>query len=106
MLPGISRLGATRSSFICGTQLDRRGSDFSLVPTTGTLWGVGVAYSILRRRTFDGVERWVEEAREYEGPVTPTIVVVGCKLDLVDIGCKWQVNQGGDSKILTLIGVG
>ena len=53
--------------------------------------GVVVAYSILRRSTFEGVERWVEEAREYAGPVAPTIVVVGCKLDLIDIGCKRQV---------------
>jgi len=69
-----------------------------------TLWGVVVAYSILRRRTFDGVERWVEEAREYEGPVTPTIVVVGCKLDLVDIGCKWQVSYNEGKELAESLG--
>jgi len=54
--------------------------------------GVVVAYSILRRSTFDGVERWVEEAREHAGVVPPTIIIVGCKMDLVDIGCKRQVS--------------
>eukprot|EP00090_Calanus_glacialis_P003161 TRINITY_DN12297_c0_g1_i1.p1 TRINITY_DN12297_c0_g1~~TRINITY_DN12297_c0_g1_i1.p1 ORF type:complete len:277 (+),score=70.47 TRINITY_DN12297_c0_g1_i1:143-973(+) len=54
--------------------------------------GVVVAYSILRRSTFEGVERWVEEAREHAGSVPPTIIIVGCKLDLVDIGCKREVS--------------
>ena len=55
--------------------------------------GVVVAYSILRRSTFEGVERWVEEAREHAGSVPPTIIIVGCKLDLVDIGCKREVKS-------------
>ena len=53
--------------------------------------GVVVAYSILRKSTFEGVERWVEEAREYAGSVSPTIIIVGCKMDLVGIGCKREV---------------
>jgi len=63
-----------------------------------------VAYSILRRSTFDGVERWVEEAREYAGPVAPTIVVVGCKLDLVDIGCKRQVSYNEGKELAESLG--
>jgi len=66
--------------------------------------GVVVAYSILRRSTFEGVERWVEEAREYAGPVAPTIVVVGCKLDLIDIGCKRQVSYNEGKELAESLG--
>ena len=59
--------------------------------------GVVVAYCILRRSTFEGVERWVEEAREHAGTIPPTIIIVGCKLDLVGIGCKREVRSSLDS---------
>jgi len=54
--------------------------------------GVVVAYSVLRRSTFEGIQRWVEEAREHAGAVEPTIIIVGCKIDLVGIGCKREVS--------------
>ena len=54
--------------------------------------GVVVAYSILKRGTFERLDQWVKEAREYAGDIQPTVIIVGCKLDLVGVGCKREVH--------------
>ena len=53
--------------------------------------GVVVAYSVLDRHTFHQVEDWVGEARKHAGTVQPSVIIVGCKLDLVELGCRRQV---------------
>ena len=38
------------------------------------------------RASFMSVRRWVEEALEHAGPTRPSLAIVGCKLDLVEVG--------------------
>ena len=37
------------------------------------------------RATFHTVRRWVGEAREGAGPTSPSLILIGCKLDLVEV---------------------
>jgi len=55
--------------------------------------GVVVAFSLLSRPSFDMVETWVQEARQYAGVVQPSVMIVGCKLDLVDVGCRREISE-------------
>ena len=40
------------------------------------------------RATFHTVRRWVGEAREGAGPTSPSLILIGCKLDLVEVTKK------------------
>ena len=62
------------------------------------------------RATFHTVRRWVGEAREGAGPTSPSLILIGCKLDLVEVKlghflllyqlsdwCEERGGQGGRS---------
>ena len=42
-------------------------------------------YAKYFRATFHTVRRWVGEAREGAGSTSPSLILIGCKLDLVEV---------------------
>ena len=38
------------------------------------------------------LDSWIDEARQFAGSVQPSVIIVGCKLDLVDVGCRRVVS--------------
>merc|ERR1719225_2525641 len=55
--------------------------------------GVVVAFSLLSRPSWDMVDTWVQEARQGAGVVPPSVILVGTKLDLVEVGCRREVTE-------------
>jgi len=66
--------------------------------------GVVVAYSLVNRATFHTVRRWVGEAREGAGPTSPSLILIGCKLDLVEIGVRREVGKEEGQALADLLG--
>lgn len=53
--------------------------------------GVVIAYSLVNRSSFSQVSRWAGEALEFAGNTRPSLIVIGCKLDLVEVGVRREV---------------